>query len=188
MNNDDFIFIDPTHSKQTILGIIKQSNINISQPYILTKDNLFEALKIELAHMNYNLEFYNPTFPFKNKEEFIIFLGQSKEKLSYYETQQISFIAKQIISFVKSGYDYSKSPFKEYDEVERAVLKIKEYGDIFCVRTAVKYFNLTRDYDKQIECKVSPFISSQIQLKNLWKKNSVPTLQIKTGKFKIDFT
>ena len=43
------------------------------------------------------------------KQEFIIFLGQSKEKLSYYETQQLSFTAKKVIAFVKSGYDYNKS-------------------------------------------------------------------------------
>jgi len=184
----DKIYIDHTHSKQTILSIVKQSNLNITQPYLLTKENLFEALISELTHMDYNIEFYNPILPFKTKQEFIIFLGQSKEKLSYYETQQISFIAKNIISFVKSGYDYEKTTYKTYQEIENDILKIKEYGDIFSVRTAVKYFNLTRNSDNQIDCKVSPIIQSQIQLKNMWKSKCVPTYRKKTGRFIIDFS
>ena len=181
------IHIDPTHSKATILSIVKQSNLNITQPYLLSKAHLFQSVITELKHMEYFIEFYNPILPFKNKEDFIIFLGQTKEKLSYYETQQISFIAKNVISFVKSGYDYSKTTYNTYNEIEIDILKIKEYGDIFSVRTAIKYFNLTRDINNQIECKISAIIQSQLALKNMWKTKCVPTLQKKTGKFTITF-
>ena len=182
------IFIDPSHSKQTLLAIIKQSNLSITQPYLLTKEQLFEAITDEIKYGDYELEFYNPTLPFKDKDEFILFLGQTKEKLSYYETQQISFIAKNIISFVKSGYDYDKTTYNNYEEIESDAMKIKEYGDIFSVRSAIKYFNLTRDSNNQLECKISPMIQSQIQLKNMWKNKCIPTYRKKTGKFVIDFT
>tara|TARA_R110000796_G_scaffold223022_1_gene339290 strand:- start:152 stop:700 length:549 start_codon:yes stop_codon:yes gene_type:complete len=180
--------IDPSHSKATILSIVKQSNLNITQPYLLSKGELFGAVLSELNNMEYEIEFYNPTLPFNNKEEFILFLGQAKEKLSYYETQQISFIAKNIISFVKSGYDYNKTSYNTYGEIECDVEKIKEYGDIFCVRTAIKYFNLTRDMNNQIECKISAIIQSQLALKNIWKNKCIPTLQKKSGSFVISFS
>ena len=157
--------IDPSHSKATILSIVKQSNLNITQPYLLSKGELFVAVLSELNNMEYEIEFYNPTLPFNNKEEFILFLGQAKEKLSY-----------------------NKTSYNTYGEIECDVEKIKEYGDIFCVRTAIKYFNLTRDMNNQIECKISAIIQSQLALKNIWKNKCIPTLQKKTGSFVISFS
>ena len=40
--------IDPSHSKATILSIVKQSNLNITQPYLLSKGELFVAVLSEL--------------------------------------------------------------------------------------------------------------------------------------------
>tara|TARA_R100001369_G_scaffold3070_1_gene9956 strand:+ start:4499 stop:5074 length:576 start_codon:yes stop_codon:yes gene_type:complete len=182
------IYIDPSHSKANILAIVKQSNLDIIQPYNLTKENLFTTLVSQLENMTYELKFFNPSFPFCDKKEFVDYLGKSNDKLNQYEKQAISMVAKKIISFCKSGYDFNKSPYTSFDEVECDCLKIKQHGDIFCVRTAIKLFNLTKDINNQIDIKLSLTIHNQLQLKNHFKKNCVPSLQIKKGVFLMDFT
>ena len=184
----DYIFIDPQHSKCEILDIIKHSNMDITQPYLYTKDALFELLVSHLINSPAEILFYNPQYPFNNKKEFIEWLGKAPVKLSCADKLEVSNTAREIISYCKSGYDFSKTKFNNYEEVEEAVLKIKDYGVISYVRTAVKLFNLTRDTHNQIECKVPTYIHNQIMLKSHYKKRCRPTLQKRYGKFKIDFS
>ena len=66
-------------------------------------------------------------------------------------------------------------------------LKIQEYGDIFCVRTAITLFNITLETDKQIPCNISDIIHNKLQMKNAYRKNCTPSLQIKHGAFKVVF-
>ena len=172
MNN---IYVDNNHSKCSLLDIIKHSNIDIHQPYLYVKDSLIEILISYLMNNEHEIAFYDPHYPFSNKEEFIQWLGRAPEKLSGADKQKINIVAKEIILFCKSGYDFNKSKYNTYEEVEEAVLKIKDFGTISYVRTAVKLFNLTRD------------VHNQIMLKKHYKEKCVPVLQVKYGKFKIDF-
>ena len=188
MNNPDNIFIDLNHSKQNILEIIKHSNMDIAQPYLYTKESLFEVLVSYISSCNHEISFYDPQYPFSNKEEFIEWLGRAPEKLSCADKMKIHNIAKEIILYCKSGYDLNKTKYNNYDEVYEDILKIKDYGTISYVRTAVKLFNLTRDVNTQIDCKVPYFIHNQLMLKKRYKDKCVPVLQVKYGKFKIDFS
>jgi len=188
MDTELNIFVDPNHSKCSLLDIIKHSNMDIHQPYLYVKESLIEILVSYLIHNTHEISFYDPHYPFSNRQEFIEWLGRAPEKLSGADKQNINIVAKEIILYCKCGYDFSKSKYKTYEEVEEAVLKIKEYGTISYVRTAVKLFNLTRDVHNQIECKVPLYIHNQIMLKKHYKDKCVPVLQVKYGKFKIDFT
>ena len=181
------VFISDNHTKNYLCSIIAHSNIDILQPYILNKQKLMYSLSKFLSQQTYDIQFYDPTFPFHNKEELILFLGQSPIKITPGERRMIQDIARKIISFCKSGYDYNKSPYDNLDEVKDDCIKIQNYGDIFCVRNAVTLFNITQDKDNQLECKVSSLIHNQLQLKNQWKKMCVPTLQVKYGKFSVIF-
>ena len=181
------VFISDNHTKNYLCSIIAHSNIDILQPYILNKQKLMYTLSKFLSDETYNIQFYDPTFPFKTKKELILFLGENPIKITPSERRMIQDIARRIISFCKSGYDYNKSTYMNIDEVEEDCIKIHTYGDIFCVRNAVALFNITQDKDNQIECKVSSLIHNQLQLKNQWKKMCVPSLQIKHGKFLVVF-
>ncbi len=187
MESLDYIFIDPQHSKCQILDIIKHSNMDLIQPYLYTKESLFEYLVSYLINNNAEISFYNPQYPFGDKKEFIEWLGKAPVKLSCADKLSISNTSREIISYCKSGYDFSKTKFNTYEEVETEILKIKDHGEVSYVRTAIKLFNLTRDVNNQIECKVPTFIHNQITLKAHYKKKCRPTLQVRRGKFKISF-
>ena len=153
------VFISDNHTKNYLCSIIAHSNIDILQPYILNKQKLMYSLSKFLSEETYDISFYDPTFPFHNKDELIEFLG----------------------------IDPVKSTYNNLDEVHEDCIKIQHYGDIFCVRNAIALFNITQDKDNQLECKVSSLIHNQLQLKNQWKKMCVPTLQVKYGKFFVVF-
>ena len=181
------IFISENHTKTNLAQIIQQSNIDILQPYALTKTKLLQRLSVFLCKCEYEIKFYDPSYPFCNKEEFIIYLGDNPQKLNATEKRLVQAVARKIIAFCKSGYDFNKSTYNEIEEVYQDCLKIKEHGDIFCVRNAITLFNITRDNNNQLECKVSGIIHNKLQLKNQYKKNCVPSLQVKHGNFKVPF-
>ena len=182
------VYIDHQHSKASILDIIKHSNIDISQPYSYLKENLLELLVSYLHNTDHEITFYDPHFPFNNRKEFIEWLGRAPDKISGADKYKINQIAKEIILFCKCGFDFKKTKFNTYEEIEENCMKIKDYGSISYVRTAIKLFNLTRDVHNQIECVIPIFIHNQIMLKKHYKDKCVPVLQVKRGTFKIDFT
>jgi len=182
------IHIHEGHTKCGLIDIINNSNIDILQPYLHTKEKLLTLLSVFLKECNYDLQFYS-SYPFKNKDEFIIYLGQNPCKLSGADKRRISDIAKQVIVFCKSGYNFEKCIYNNIEDVYNDCLKIKEYGDIFCVRTAVSLFNIVLEQEgrDKIELKMSALTHNRLQLKNTYKKNCVPTLQVKYGKFLVVF-
>ena len=189
MNELDISEIDihPQHTKHMLCKIIQNSNMDIYQPYTLCKDKVISLLSTYLKNTNHELQFFDTTFPFNNKKVFILYLGKSPNLLTSGEKKMITDNAKKIIQFCKSGYDFNKTSFNSMDEVYNQCLKIQEYGDIFCVRTAITLFNITLETDKQIPCNISDIIHNKLQMKNAYRKNCTPSLQIKHGAFKIEF-
>jgi|9_EtaG_2_1085328.scaffolds.fasta_scaffold00298_21 hypothetical protein len=187
MENLETIYIHDGHTKCNIIDIITNSNIDILQPYLYSKEKLLNTLSIFLKECNYELNFYG-NHPFSNKEEFILYLGENPSKISGADKRRITDTAKQIIQFCKSGYDFNKSVYNNLDDIYTDCLKIKEYGDIFCVRTAINLFNIVLECEGQelLILKMSKYTHNKLQLKNTYKKKCIPSLQIKKGKFIID--
>ena len=96
------VFISDNHTKNYLCSIIAHSNIDILQPYILNKQKLMYSLSKFLSEETYDISFYDPTFPFNNKEELIHFLGEDPIKITPGERRMIQDIARKIISFCKS--------------------------------------------------------------------------------------
>ncbi len=185
---DKEIYIDDSHTKCFLAQMIQNSNMDIYQPYLYTKEKLLCMIKNYILTCNHELTFYDNTYPFTNKQELILFLGEPPYKLTTSERRQINQVAKSIISFCKSGYNFNKSKFNSFDDVRNACEKIKDHGDIFCVRTALSLFNLTIDkQEDKIVPKLSPMIHNKLQLKNHYRNNCIPTLQIKRGTFLVVF-
>ncbi len=183
----EYVDIDPHHTKAEIVKIISHSNIDIVKPYDQTKTKLYELLSHYLLNCSHEIYFFIP-LPFTNREEFIVWLGQQPVKLSIAERNQITLNAKEIIAYCKSGYDLSKSKYDSYEEVESECIKIKDHGNLTCVRTCLKLFNLTRNADDRIVCKLPHQLNNQLQLKNEYHKRCIPTFRITRGKYKIDFS
>ena len=184
------IYIHEGHTKLNMIDMINNSNMDIFQPYLHSKEKLLTLLSSYLSNDNNpDIQFYSVKYPFKNKEDFIKYLGENPVKLTCAERRQINDTAKHIIAWCKSGYDYDKSKYNEYNEVYEDCLKIKEYGDIFCVRTAVALFNITlKSQDKpEIEVVMNDITHNKLQLKNTFKKNCIPSFKITHGKYIIHF-
>ena len=180
--------IHESHTRSDLVNIIHNSNIVIFTPYKYPKYELIFKLEEYFKSCNHNIEFYDETFSFTNQEELESYLLLPKERLSVKERSQIHNVAKKVIAFCRSGYDYKKTPYKTYNDVEDDCLKIREYGDITAVRTAIKLFNITRDIHNQLECNVSNVKMTELELIKLFKEKSYPTLQVKHGKFTVDLS
>ena len=189
MDIENTIYIHEGHTKNSLIQMINNSNIEIFQPYLHTKEKILTLLTNYLNNCNHELEFYSPLYPFSNKKEFINYLGESPLSCSGADKRRINDIAKNIIVFCKSGYNFDKSKYKDFDQVYDDCLKIKEHGDIFSVRTAISLFNIVikEQGGDPLEPKISPLIHNKLQLKNTFKKNCIPKFQIKHGKFIIRF-
>ena len=181
MDIENEIYIHEGHTKNNLIGFINNSNMDIYQPYLHTKDKLCVLITNYLNKCNHEINFYSPTFPFSTKKDFINFLGENPNTCSGADKRRINDIARNIIQFCKSGYDF--------DDVYDDCLKIKEHGDIFSVRTAITIFNIVikEQGGDPIEPKISPLIHNKLQLKNTFKKNCIPQFQVKHGKFRITF-
>ncbi len=184
------IYIHEGHTKLNMIDMINNSNMDIFQPYLHSKEKLLTLLSSYLSNDNNpDIQFYSVKYPFKNKEDFIKYLGENPVKLTCAERRQINDTAKHIIAWCKSGYDYDKSKYNDFDEVYDDCLKIKEHGDIFSVRTAITLFNIVikEQGGDPIQPKISTLIHNKLQLKNHFKKNCIPQFHIKHGKFIIRF-
>lgn len=187
MDDIDYVFIDPWHTKTRIQYIIQHSNIDIFAPYKHNKEKLMDSLTEYLSVNKHEICFYDPSIPMKNRKDLIIYLGRAPDKLTEGEKNTIAKNAKDIIQFCKSGFDFNKSHFKTIDEVKQECIKIKNHGDIFCVRTAIKLFNVCLEPKDHIKCHLSTKIHNELQLKNIYKNKCIPSLQVKHGKFLIEF-
>jgi len=189
MDIQNEIYIHEGHTKNNLIGFINNSNMDIYQPYLHTKDKLCVLITNYLNKCNHEINFYSPTFPFSTKKDFINFLGENPNTCSGADKRRINDIARNIIQFCKSGYDFNKSKYNDFDDVYDDCLKIKEHGDIFSVRTAITIFNIVikEQGGDPIEPKISPLIHNKLQLKNTFKRNCIPQFQVKHGKFRITF-
>ena len=184
------IYIHEGHTKLNMIDMINNSNMDIFQPYLHSKEKLLTLLSSYLSNDNNpDIEFYSIKYPFKTKEDFIKYLGENPVKLTCAEKRQINDTAKNIISYCKSGYDLDKTKYNDFNEIYEDCIKIKEHGDIFCVRTAIALFNIAlKQQDKpEISVKMNDITHNKIQLKNTFKKNCIPTFKITHGKFVIHF-
>lgn len=112
-------------------------------------------------------------------------MDNSSKKLTVKEKNEIILTSKKLISFCKSGCNFNRSLFNDYDEVISECNRIAEYGDISSVRRACKLIN--ENLHEDIEPKLSDEKKKELEVKENIKKFSNPTLQIKRGKIIVEF-
>tara|TARA_Y100000593_G_scaffold35009_1_gene68652 strand:+ start:7697 stop:8191 length:495 start_codon:yes stop_codon:yes gene_type:complete len=161
--------IHPSHSKKDLVKVINELKLDIDTT--LTR---FEIVRI--FHKNNLLEEYNLHY----------LSDENKNKpLSIKEKNNVILKAKQINSLQKNGFNIQKSLFNDKNHVIDTAIYISNYGDISSVRRAVKFIN--EHYDINIICKLSKETKEHLSIKEDIKNNSVPSMIIKKGSFKVHF-
>ena len=159
--------IHSTFTKKDLCKIIEKYNIDIN-----IKNSRSEICKELLKYIEtYNLEYLYESNIFK--------------KLSIKEKDEVILIAKKIKSYVLSGCDNNKSLYNNTDEVIADGIYISQYGDISSVRKAITLLN--KSLDITINLNISEKVQKVLNEKNQIKKDSVPKLQVKQGKFYVHF-
>jgi len=92
---------------------------------------------------------------------------------------------KKIKSYVKSGLDNSKDTYNNTDDAICDGIYIAQYGDISSVRKAINLLNQALDIN--IELTISEKVQNELLEKEKIKKNQTPRLQIKHGKYVVEF-
>ncbi len=159
--------IHSSFTKKDLCKIIDKHNLNIN--INLNRNNICKEI------LNY-IDEYNLQYLYKENEF---------KKLSIKEKDNVILIAKKIKSFVKSGLDINKNTYKSQDDAISDAIYIGQYGDISSVRKAIEILN--KSLNIEIPIIISENIKKTLEEKEQIKKNSVPTLQVKYGKFFVEF-
>ena len=159
--------IHSSYTKKDLCKIIDKHNLNIN--INLNRNNICKEILNYIDE--YNLQYLYEENKFK--------------KLSIKEKDNVILIAKKIKSFVKSGLDINKNTYKSQDDAISDAIYIGQYGDISSVRKAIEILN--KSLNIEIPIIISENIKKTLEEKEQIKKNSVPTLQVKHGKFFVEF-
>ena len=162
--------IHPSYSKKDLVKIINKLDLDIDTS--LTRFDIVRIFKQEDIIVNYNLHYLYD----ENKER----------PLTIKEKNDIILKAKQINSLNKNGFNLDKSLFNDDEEVIKTALYISNHGDISSVRRAINFIN--EHYKKNIICKLSKDVKKELDTKEDIKHNSVPCIQVKRGKYRIEFS
>jgi len=105
--------------------------------------------------------------------------------LSVKKKNDIILNSRKIISFCRNGCNLQKSLFKDNEQVLELVKYISPYGDISSVRRAVNLYN--ENFKTNIKYDISDNVKRDLELKKKIKEYSVPVVQFKKGKFRLEF-
>jgi len=154
-------------SKKDLIKIIEENNLNIN-----TKLNRHELSKILIDNLNSNKLYY-------------LLEPNTNKKITIDQKNDIILIGKKIKSYVKSGLDNSKDTYNNTDDAIHDGIYIAQYGDISSVRKAINLLNNALDI--KIELTISEKVKNELLEKEKIKKNQTPRLQIKYGKYLVEF-
>jgi len=159
--------IHSTFTKKDLTKIIEKHNLNINPN--LNRNNICKELLKYVKE--YNLEY--------------LFEENEFKKLSIKEKDNVILIAKKIKSFVKCGLDINKNLYSDLDNAISDAIYIGQYADISSVRKAVN--SLSEALNIKIPMIISDNVKKMLEEKEQIKKDSVPRLQVKQGKFWVEF-
>ncbi len=154
-------------SKKDLIKIIEDNNLNIN-----TKLNRHELCKILIENLDSNKLYY-------------LLEPNTNKKITIDQKNEIILIGKKIKSYVKSGLDNSKDTYNNTDDAICDGIYIAQYGDISSVRKAINLLNQALDIN--IELTISEKVKNELLEKEKIKKNQTPRLQIKHGKYVVEF-
>ena len=182
------MMIHKTHSKKELIDIVEFFHIPIDEYDELNKENLI----IEIIKNIDRIPEIIPDYDFlliNNKDELKKYLSEANQDktLSVKEKTKIMRKAKRIINYCKNGYDIYKSSFIDITELLDVANDIAEHGNIPTCRRSINMLNDDIKIPYKIEIKMTKKCKRELEIKKQLKLMNGGALQIKTGKYLINF-
>ncbi len=156
-----------SYKKKDLTKIIQDNNININIK--LKRENICKEL------LNY-IDEYNLQYLYKQNENMSITIKDRDEIIK---------TARKIKSFINSGLDTSKNIYINNDELIFDAVYISQFGEISSVRKAIKLVEETLNI--KIPIIIPEKVQEELDEREKLKKDMIPKLQVKTGKYYVSF-
>ncbi len=156
-----------SYKKKDLTKIIQDNYLDINIK--LNRENICKQL------VNY-IDEYNLQYLYKQNQNM---------SLTIKDRDEIIATARKIKSYIRSGLDISKNIYQNNDDLIYDAVYIAQYGEISSVRKAIKLVEETLNI--KIPLIVPDKVQEELNEKDKLKKDMVPRLQIKSGKYYVSF-
>ncbi len=156
-----------SYKKKDLTKIIQDNYLDINIK--LNRENICKQL------VNY-IDEYKLQYLYKQNENM---------SLTIKDRDEIITTARKIKSFIRSGLDTSKNIYENNDDLIYDAVYIAQYGEISSVRKAIKLVEETLNI--KIPLIIPDKVQQELDEKQQLKKNMIPRLQVKTGKYYVSF-
>tara|TARA_R100000935_G_scaffold58804_1_gene98090 strand:+ start:1267 stop:1830 length:564 start_codon:yes stop_codon:yes gene_type:complete len=183
------IHIHKTHTKADLIHLTNNLNLNITISHGDSKKEIHNKVVSYYDNINDDITYKKNLYGINDLRSLKIFLCNKspKKNVSLAERQQLLTICRKICSYCKNGYIISKSSYETEQDLKDDILYVIQFGDLPCVRRAVKLLNKNIMLKNKYECIISPSMRSQILEKEIEKKTYMNILTIKREKVIVSF-
>ena len=180
--------INKSFSKGDMIEIIRTFNIDIPNFASMDKTSLSMKLWAELCSLE-SIPIDNDIFDIKNIEELKHYLMNKNpnKTLSVKDKSKLMKFCKEVINYCNNGYEFERSIFNDFFEIEIQMKDIAVHGDIPSVRRAIKLFNEDPKLKEKIQPVISNKVKKELNNKKQGKKKNTYCFTRKTGLFIVTF-
>ena len=184
------MIIHSSHTKDTLIKIIKLLNLNIKYSNLI-KDEIKENF-YEYFLFNKTATFKRNSLNIKNVDELKKYLSTTSQKtksyLSVKDKQNLIEMGRTIIAFVNNGCDFDLSIFKDHQDLHHTIIFVCKYGgSISTCRRSIQLFNNTLPPNKRYEMDYNYQTQMELQEKELKKSLHTPKFNFKQKKVLVTF-
>jgi len=183
--------IDKSHSKKELLHIINYFNIPSGLSQKNNKYEIASGVWSILSKTDYIHIPKDNKYLIDNIEDLRNYLKNvnPKKRLTVKEREAITYKAKKIYHYGKTGFIIENSFFEDIMDVYNTALKISKYGDLPMVRKSLTLLKQDPNKLYNIEPNISPEITKELHMKKKLKnRTKFYKCQFKHGLFVIDFS
>jgi len=181
------MYIHKSHSKKDIMNVIKRFNLDIvnSQKY---KKIELSALVVNQINLLNEIEPCSDLCIF-NLIDLINYLQSCNPKklLTIKEKNNIIMQCKRLKHYCINNFNINFTDFNDIEELYNIAFHINNYGDIPSVRKTIKLLMNDPNKIRTLRPIISPIVQKELDKKMLYKKISYYKMEVKYGKYFIDF-
>ena len=177
-----------SHSRLTLINIIKLFKLPIEDPEDYNKKQLTEKLITCLNDIDYIEpdEDYYGIMNLNDLKEYLLKPDQ-KKVLSIKDKNEIMTLAKLIIQYCKGGYVVELSYFNTMDQIYVEARRLSQFGDIPSVRRMCTLLNQNPHSQERVYPIISKKVQKQLEIKALTSKKVHNVLTVKKGPIIVKF-
>lgn len=182
------MIIHKSFSKSELINIIEKYKIDIENPSQYRKVELSAILVQKIDCLDEITPI--PDLPFLNLIELKCYLTNinPKKTLSIKQKNDIVTICKKIKHFCENDFDIESSVFRDENDLQEQLQKIKSHGTIPSVRLAIKRYNRRPDLTDTLSVDIPEYVQRELEYRDKLRENrEQQQLQVKKGKFILTF-